>query len=161
MKEAINIDATPSHELMNSKSEWGRNPIPRIVVQDDLSQNQAPANDQGQPPDPTRSQRNKRQAEKHGQDISHAEIQQIQNGPADLLGFDSDEYREKDGVPFQCVRVKRHRANEQLQHHPLLPVGGDEKGENEGVSYCQARKNIREKLEAFRFEPGTQGGMQI
>ena len=161
VKEAINIDATPSHELMNSKSEWGRNPIPRIVVQDDLSQSQAPANDQRQPPDPTRSQGNKHQAEKPGQDISHAEFQQIQNGPADLLGVDSDEYREKDGVPFQCVRVKRHRANEPLQHHPLLPVGGDEKGENEGVSYCQARKNIREKLEAFRFEPGTQGGTQI
>ena len=64
-------------------------------------------------------------------------------------------------MPFQCVRVKRHRANEPLQHHPLLPVGGDEKGENEGVSYSQARKNIREKLEAFRFEPGTQGGTQI
>ena len=73
-----------------------------------------------------------------------------------MLGFDSDDYREKDGT-----RVKRQRTNEPLQHHPLLPVGGDEKGENEGVSYCQARKNIREKLEAFRFEPGTQGGTQI
>ena len=75
---------------MNIKSEWGRKPIPRIVVQNHLSRNQAPANDHRQLPDPTRSLGNKRQAEKHGQDISHAEFQQIQNVPADLLSFDSE-----------------------------------------------------------------------
>ena len=35
IREAMMIDETPDHQLMNSKSEFGANSVPRVVIEDD------------------------------------------------------------------------------------------------------------------------------